>query len=59
MTIRTKLNSKQVALTAVFTALYAVLGFIKISPLLDLSQQGITAAATIAPIKGLLLERDD
>lgn len=55
MTICTKLNSKQVALTAVFTALYAVLGFIKISPILGLSQQGITAAAIIAPIIGLLL----
>ena len=56
MTIRTKLNSKQVALAAVFTALYAVLGFIKISPILGLSQQGITAAAIIAPIIGLLLD---
>ena len=55
MTIRTKLNSKQVALTAVFTALYAVLGFIKISPIIGLSQQGITAAAIIAPIIGILL----
>lgn len=55
MANRTRLNSKQVALTAVFTALYAVLGFIKISPIIGLSQQGITAAAIIAPIIGILL----
>jgi hypothetical protein len=50
-----RLNSKQAAVTAVFTALYAVLGFIKISPILGLSQQGITAAAIVAPIIGILL----
>jgi hypothetical protein len=44
-----------VALTAVFTALYAVLGFLRISPIIGLTGQAITAAAIIAPIIGMLL----
>jgi len=44
-----------VALTTVFTALYAVLGFLRISPIIGLTGQAITAAAIIAPIIGMLL----
>jgi MFS family permease len=55
MTSHPRLNTKEVALTTVFTALYAILGFIKISPIIGLSPQGITAAAIVAPIIGILL----
>lgn len=55
MNRRAPLNAREVALTAVFTALYAVLGFLKISPIIGLSGQAITAAAIIAPIIGILL----
>jgi hypothetical protein len=55
MTSYPRLNTKEVALTTVFTALYAILGFIKISPIIGLSPQGITAAAIVAPIIGILL----
>jgi hypothetical protein len=50
-----KLTTKDTALTVTFTALYAVFGFIKISPIIGLSGQAITAAAIIAPIIGILL----
>jgi hypothetical protein len=49
------LTTKDTALTVTFTALYAVFGFIKISPIIGLSGQAITAAAIIAPIIGILL----
>jgi len=55
MTGHPRPDTKKVALTTVFTALYAILGFIKISPIIGLSPQGITAAAIIAPIIGILL----
>jgi hypothetical protein len=42
-------------LAAVFTALYAVLGFLRISPIIGLTGQAITAASIIAPIIGMLL----
>jgi len=50
-----KLTAAEVALTIVFTAYYAVFGFIKISPIIGLPGQAITAAAIIAPILGILL----
>jgi hypothetical protein len=50
-----KLTTNEVALTATFTALYAVFGFLKISPIIGLTGQAITAAAIIAPIIGILL----
>jgi hypothetical protein len=50
-----KLTTKEAALTATFTALYAVFGFLKISPIIGLTGQAITAAAIIAPITGILL----
>lgn len=50
-----KLTAPEVALTTVFTAYYAVFGFIKISPIIGLPGQAITAAAIIAPILGILL----
>ena len=55
MTHYGKLTTKDTALTVTFTALYAVFGFIKISPIIGLSGQAITAAAIIAPIIGILL----
>lgn len=51
----TGLNAKNAALSAVFTALYTVLGFLKISPIIGLPGQAITAAAIVAPIIGILL----
>lgn len=50
-----KLTAADVALTTVFTAYYAVFGFLKISPIIGLPGQAITAAAIIAPIVGMLL----
>lgn len=44
-----------VALTAVFASLYVVFGFIKISPIIGLPGQAITAAAIIAPLIGIIL----
>jgi len=55
MTHYGKLTTKDTALTVTFTALYAVFGFIKISPIIGLTGQAITAAAIIAPIIGILL----
>jgi hypothetical protein len=55
MTTYTRLTTKDVALSAVFAALYAVLGFIKISPIIGLPGQAITAAAMVAPVIGILL----
>lgn len=55
MTSNRKFTTVNVALTAVFTALYAVLGFLRISPIIGLTGQAITAAAIIAPIIGMLL----
>ncbi len=54
--VNQKFTTVDIALTAVFTALYAVLGFLKISPIVGVSGgQAITAAAIIAPIIGMLL----
>ena len=50
-----KLTAADAALTTVFTAYYAILGFLKISPIIGLPGQAITAAAFIAPILGILL----
>ena len=55
MTNNRKLTAVDVAFTAVFTALYAVFGFLKISPIIGLPGQAITAASIIAPIIGMLL----
>jgi hypothetical protein len=51
-----KLNAKDVALTASFTALYAVFGFLKIFPVIGQFGQAITAAAIMAPVMGILLD---
>jgi hypothetical protein len=50
-----RLTSTEIAFTAVFTALYAVFGFLRISPIIGLPGQAITAASIIAPIIGILL----
>jgi len=50
-----KLSANEVALTACFTALYVVLGFLPISPIIGLPGKTITAAAIMAPIMGILL----
>lgn len=50
-----RLTATDVALTAVFTACYAVFGFIRISPIIGLQGQAITAAAMVVPIIGILL----
>jgi hypothetical protein len=50
-----RLSTRETALTVTFTALYAVFGFLKISPIIGLPGQAITAAAIMAPIIGILL----
>jgi hypothetical protein len=50
-----KLTTKDVGLIVCFTALYVVFGFLKISPIIGLPGQAITAAAIIAPIIGIIL----
>jgi len=55
MAIRRQLTAKDVALTVSFTALYVVFGFLKISPIIGLPGQAISAAAIMAPIMGILL----
>ncbi len=55
MSTHTKLSTKELALAVTFTALYAVLGLMKISPIIGLPGQAITAAAIIAPLIGIIL----
>jgi hypothetical protein len=50
-----KLTTKEVALTTTFTALYALLSILKISPIIGLFGQAITAATILAPIMGIIL----
>ena len=50
-----RLTAKDASLIVCFTALYLVLGFLPISPIIGLPGQTITAAAIIAPIMGILL----
>lgn len=50
-----KLTTKDIALAITFTALYVVFGFLKISPIIGLTGQAITAAAIMAPLIGILL----
>jgi hypothetical protein len=51
-----KLASKDLALTICFAALYAVLSFLPLNPLIGAVGKAITAATIIAPIIGILLE---
>ena len=55
MFIYRKLSTNEVALTVCFTALYVVFGFLKISPIIGLPGQAITAAAIMAPLIGIIL----
>jgi uncharacterized membrane protein len=50
-----RLGTKDLALASIFTALYVVFGLLKISPIIGLPGQAITAAALVAPIMGILL----
>jgi hypothetical protein len=50
-----KLMTKDVALIVCFTALYVAFGFLKISPIIGLPGQAITAAAIMAPLIGIIL----
>ncbi|MEM4703702.1 MAG: hypothetical protein QXJ02_01335 [Candidatus Bathyarchaeia archaeon] len=50
-----KFTARDTALTAVFTALYVIFGFLKISPIIGLQGHAITFAAIIAPLIGILL----
>lgn len=54
MPIHGKLETKELALAVTFTALYVVFGVVKISPIIGLPGQAITAAAILAPIIGTL-----
>jgi hypothetical protein len=55
MTAQARLSAKNLALTVTFTALYVVFGFIRISPIIGLPGQAITAAAMMAPLVGIIL----
>lgn len=50
-----KFDTKDLTLAISFTALYVVFGFVKISPIIGLPGQAITAAAIMAPIMGVML----
>lgn len=54
MSIPGKLGTKELALAVTFTALYVVFGAVKLSPIIGLPGQTITAAAIFAPIIGML-----
>jgi membrane protein YqaA with SNARE-associated domain len=54
MSFQRKPEPRQLAVTVSFTALYVVFGAIKISPIIGLPGQAITAAAILAPIMGIL-----
>jgi len=55
MSINRDLKAKDIALAVCFTALYAVFGFLPISPIIGLPGKAITAAAIMAPIMGIIL----
>jgi predicted membrane protein len=55
MSMHRRLTTKDVALASTFTALYVVFGFLKISPIIGLPGQAITAAAIMAPLIGIIL----
>jgi len=50
-----RLTAKDASLIVCFTALYLVLGFLPISPIIGLPGKTITAAAIMAPIIGIIL----
>jgi hypothetical protein len=54
MSVHGKLGTKQLALAVSFAALYVVFGALKISPIIGLPGQAITAAAIIAPVMGII-----
>ncbi|NWG11802.1 hypothetical protein HXY33_08685 [Candidatus Bathyarchaeota archaeon] len=54
MSTHGKANTKELALVSSFTALYIVFGAIKISPIIGLPGQAITAAAILAPMMGII-----
>jgi hypothetical protein len=55
MPVDTKFGTKEIAITVCFTALYAVLGFMPLSPILGLPGKTITMAAIMAVIIGAVL----
>lgn len=54
MQVHGKLGTKDLALAVSFTALYVVFGAVKISPIIGLPGQAITAAAILAPVMGII-----
>jgi len=55
MSSKRALSTRSVALTVCFTALYAIFGFMPISPIIGLPGRAITAAAITAPLVGVVL----
>lgn len=55
MHARTTYTLRSLAQTITFGGLYAIFSFVKISPILGLPGQTITAAAMVAPIIGILI----
>jgi len=50
-----KLSTREISLTICFAALYVILGFMPLSPIIGLPGSVITAAAFIAPVIGVVL----
>lgn len=55
MSIKKTMTARDIALTICFAALYAVFGFIAISPIIGLPGRAVTAAAITAPVVGIIL----
>jgi len=55
MSSKSEFTTKNIAQAAIFTSLYVVFGFLKISPIIGLPGQAITAAAIVAPLIGIIL----
>ncbi len=55
MSIAESLTTKEMALSIMFAALYALFGYIRLSPIVGLQGYSITAAAMMAPVMGILL----
>jgi uncharacterized membrane protein len=54
MPVNIKLDTKELALAVCLTALYVVFGAVKVSPIIGLPGQAITAAAIMAPVMGII-----
>jgi hypothetical protein len=54
MSVRGKIDTRELALAVSFTALYVVFGAVAISPIIGLPGKAITAATILAPVMGII-----